>query len=344
MRDFKKALLATLLAAAILALAFGGIFTALYLRMPEPVNEEAVVRGELAGTLDTLVVGASQGQCAVDVPTLDAAMGWRSFNLGRDALRDFEKMSILKTELARNPVKHVLIEVSSDFFLQTEPTAEFTSGVLSTLFRMDSFAERFDYLLRVRNIDNQAIMFSEWVMKQLFPGQDQDAIDRLRQLRGTRALDSADHAIAPGDAARLYKSERYAIPDLEARLSALGDMIGLCREHGAEPMVIVVPVSDHYIWLLGDWSGFEAALRAAQERFGVTCLDFNLLKTRGMLLSDADCYSTDPHHMSDKGAKLFTQVLADCLRALENGEDVSGLFAASYEEIRSESPYMAYLN
>lgn len=69
--------------------------------------------------------------------------------------------------------------------------------------------------------------------------------------------------------------------------------------------------------------------------------DFNLLRERFALLSDEDCYSTDPMHMSEKGARMFTEAFVRIIQAAADGQDVSSSFYQSYSEMQWDSPYMA---
>ena len=67
--------------------------------------------------------------------------------------------------------------------------------------------------------------------------------------------------------------------------------------------------------------------------------DFNLLRDRYTLFSDSDCYSTDPHHMSEKGARIFSEVFSTIIQEAYGGKDVSGYFYSSFEEMIIDSPY-----
>ncbi len=129
---------------------------------------------------------------------------------------------------------------------------------------------------------------------------------------------------------------------LEETASAFDDMIDMCLQRDIRVIIAVVPVSDNYIWEYSDLDVFVDWVRTRFCGKDVEFYDFNLIKNRYEVLSDADCYGSDPHHMSGKGAKAFSAEFSKIVKLAAEGEDVSPLFYGSYADMINDSPYMEY--
>lgn len=342
MRDFKKAVLSTLavfLIAALLSLAL------LIPLSPYTHNYDWLLREELAGSIDLLAVGASQCQCGLDTATLDEVLGCSSYNLSYDALQNYEKQYLLKKELARNPVKTVLLELSYDT-MKSNGITNFTFGNFFSMMRMDSFGDRLRYLNRQVILENKWFVYSNWMSESIDTLKRQTlsapaSVDEAqRSLKGTSFSDSEDHRLSPAQAEEAGNSILYSVSDFNPKtIEGYTELISLCQEQGVEVIVMVVPVSDNYLWTYSNLEEFDRWARAYCERMKVPYFDFNLLRSRYTLFSDEDSFAYDTHHMSETGARVFSRALGDFLRQYENGEDVTGLFYPGYEEALADSPY-----
>lgn len=339
MRDSKRAILsvcAVVLAAILLSLLI------IYPVAPVTKNQDAWLRDSLAGELDYLIAGASQAQCALYTPEIDGVLQCSSYNLSYDALGNYEKKVLLEKEMSRNPVKTVVLELSYDLPFSTRKT-DYTDANIHFINRIDTFSERLAYYASYVNTENKWFVYSDAIwgsLHTLLFGASDKVDDEAAQLKGSRLLPGRDYRLQQDEIAAALDSEPMDTQAFCAEtVDAFAELIALCKAHGAEVVVAVVPVSEQYLWRKANLDAFDDWARAFCEENGVAYYDFNLLIERDTLLSDEDCYSTDTHHMSETGAKRFSKRFAEILQAANQGEDVSPLFYPSFKEAKTHSPY-----
>lgn len=335
MRDFKKAIFSTL---TVVLLA--GLLSVLIVSV-NPKNPDARVRDELAGKIDCVIVGASQAQFAFDTRELDNGLGCSSYNLSYDAYSTREKEYVLQEELGRNHIDTVIVELSYDTMKRGD-VIEFTKANAFTILRMGSLWDRMEYFVKYVNLENKLLVGSQWMyesLKEKFLGTvplDPMTID----LKGTRLMTTVDHSIPDAEVADAYNKDSFSFDEYnQDTINKMADLIAYCKENCANVYVVVVPVSDHFIWSTDDLDLFEDWARTYCDDLGVPFFDFNLLRSRYTLFNDKDCYSTDYHHMSGKGAKIFSQEFARLIKLYRSGSDITDYFYPSYEEAKKDSPY-----
>lgn len=338
MRDFKKALLTTG-AVLLIVVLFSAAF--LWFTAPFTHNYDWSIRETLAGSLDFLIVGASHGQCALCPEVIDEVLGSSSYNLCCNAEVNYEKDWLLRKEFSRNEIKTVVLELSYDE-LAFETNA-FTDANIFSVMRMDSFSDRLPYLLHQVSFENKLFVYAEMMYQggiACLSPQTPYNEEQLRQ-RGCNLLPENDHSLPQEMLAAVHHQNWFTVASFkEPTVNGFSDLIRLCQAQGARVVVAVVPVSDQRLWRAENLDAFTEWATAYCAEHNVEYYDFNLLRERFTLFSDTDCYSTDPEHMSGKGAKIFSRVFAEILRQAAEGQDVSDRFYASYSQMQWDSPYM----
>lgn len=340
MRDSKKALLATGAFVLLFALLSGAF---LMFSTPFTHNYDWHLREQLAGKLDFLIVGASHGQCALNSRELDALTGCNSYNLCYDAEGNYEKQYLLREELTRNQIKTVVLELSYDT-MQAAGTTGFTDSNVFTVMRMNSLADRMAYWLGHVKLDNKLYVYAEMMYLGFFEWRHPQIPFDAEQaaLKGGKMLPGQDQSLPDEALAATHHENWFTLASFrEETVNGFTDLIQLCQAHGARVIVAVVPVSDQCLWRAENLDAFTEWENAYCAEQNVEFYDFNLLRERFALLSDEDCYSTDPMHMSEKGARIFTEAFARIIQAAADGQDVSSSFYQSYSEMQWDSPYMA---
>lgn len=339
MKDSEKAFLTTGIVLLLFVL-ISGIFLAVSTKSAH--NYDWYSREELSGSLDFLIVGASQGQCALYTEEIDQIIGCNSYNLCYDAEKNYEKRYLLNKELSRNEVETVILEVSYDA-LQLPDKTDYTDANIFSIMRMDSFGERMHYLAHNVDFNNKLYVFAE-LMYQGWRGslQAQNTVsDRQTDLKGSRLIPAKDHSLSPEEVVDAYNEESFTISSLnEETVSRFTSLIGLCQEYDVNVIVVVVPVSDNSLWRVDNLDEFSAWASKYCADNNIEYIDFNLLKDRYILFSDVDCYSTDIYHMSGKGAKIFSKIFARIICEKLNNQDISKYFYNSFNEMKQDSPYM----
>ena len=330
MRNFSRAMAATLGFLLCLVL-IAGIIVWPYFHGETFYYEDAWVRDGLAGSLDTLVCGASQGACAFDTHTLDEALGANSYNLSGPLMTMTGRQVLLEKELDRNPVKTVFFELSCNA-LTRKRYAEGPEGDIYALPRMGGFRERTSFFFRAFKEEEYLTVWSDalhrgfeaWgsVLKKAPPSFDPAD-------KGFLPRDSADMTIDTQEFSQLHNSIRIDQEDLWNNKIPLLDMIKLCQSRGIEVVFVTTPLPDR---LLAEFSNLEEPHQwylFYANTYGCPYFDFNLLRDRDALFPD-DTAFFDLYHLSEEGAETFSRKLAELCEKTRAGEDVSDLFYKNY--------------
>ena len=298
-------------------------------------------RDALAGTIDTLYVGASYGVYGIVPSVFDAKTGASSYNICGLSLPVYGIPPLLKKELARNPVKRVYI-VTSFQTLTRNQDEDGTEGDVYLLPRLGTLGERLDYARRHIPFENVLSALSQdiflairYFRYKLFGGMD------MRQVyadRGYSPFLHADMRLSEESAARTRNASRINTARRSDNLAQLREVLRICRDAGVEVAFVSTPLTNREIWQHDGWDDYYADFCTLAKDEGVPFYDFNLLKARYTLFDDALSYG-DQYHLCDVGAHTFSEVFADVMKKADSGENVSDLFYADYMEMKADSPY-----
>ena len=330
MRNFRKAMAATLGFVLCLAL-IAGIIVWPYFHGETFYYEDAGVRDELAGSIDTLVSGASHGACAFHSRVLDEALGVCSYNLSGPLMTMQARKTLLEKELDRNPVKTVFIELSCNALTRSR-AKEGYEGELYALARMGSFRERVGYFFRAFEEEDYLGVWADTLQRGF------DAWKSVLR-KAPPVFDPADKGFLPRDPqdlrmdAQTFSGLHNTVAiDQEAfwdNKIPLMEMVELCQSRGVEVIFVTTPMSDR---LLAQFTNLEEPRQwylFYSQTYGCPYWDFNLYRDRDALFPD-DTAFYDLYHLSEQGAETFTRELAAVYQKYRAGQDVSGLFYENY--------------
>lgn len=338
MRIFKRFLLYVSSVLA-LTLLVSAAFILPWLHTPTDFHDQAL-RASLSGQIDTLVIGQSYTLNGVMPQKLDARLGTRTYNLSGSLMPLYGQHYLLGKELARNPIRHVLLEITPDTFTGDERRT-YGNGDSYIIARLDSLSERVDYLMR-------CVPLSDWpnIYARLLLQSMRSAAYRL--MGRMECIDPDNLGFTP-QASRdvslhvdtVHTSRQnlsiFHAP-LDENFSRFEAIIRLCQDAGCEVTLFYTPISNAKLWTLYDQDVFYDRVRSLAAEYGVALFDFNLLRTRCELFPDASAFS-DQSHLSGEGAAVFSEAMADVLARYRAGEDVSPLFYDNYNEAIHSSVY-----
>ena len=314
-------------------------FIAPWLDTPTDFHDQAL-RGRLAGQIDTLIIGQSYAMDGIVPKKLDEKLGTVTYNLCGSLMPIYGQKYMLEKELARNPVKNVIIEITPDTFTSDE-RMNYGNGDSYIVARLDSFSERLDYLIRCVQPSDWPSIYARMLMLSM-----RSAAYRL--LGRTELIDEANMGFNPMKAEDVSPDLDWARADhrsmsifnnpLEENIREYEELIQLCIQAGCDVTIVYTPVSHVKVWELYDQDVFLGWARGIAEKYGVPLFDFNLLKSRYELFYDETSFS-DENHLSREGAEVFSGVMADVLARYRAGEDVSPLFYSDYQEVIHDSVY-----
>ena len=125
---------------------------------------------------------------------------------------------------------------------------------------------------------------------------------------------------------------------LPENVQKLEQMIQICKDMQVTCSIVVVPLSDAYLYASEGWDDFYEYMKAFSQEHNCELYDFNLLRNRYEIFSDTSSFY-DISHMSNQGATAFSKVYADIMKRVMHGEAIDALFYSSYQEMLLDSPY-----
>lgn len=330
MRNFKRAVIATLAFGLCLALMVE-IVVWPYFNRQNYFYEDAQVRADLAGSIDTLVSGSSQGACAFDTRILDETLGTNSYNLSGPLMTMQARQVLLKKELERNPVKTVFIELSFNALTRNR-RQEGPEGDLYALTRMGSIQDRVGYFFKAFRTEeyfeagnyNLHRGFDAWsALIRHAPGEVDPAA------KGYLARPSVDFSMDSEEFAELHHSYSFTDENRWDNKLAFFDLVESCQARGIEVVFVTTPLADRLLALYDSFERAHQDYLYYADKYHCVYLDFNLYRDRDALFPD-DTAFYDRYHLSESGAEAFTRELAALYEKLRAGEDISDLFYADY--------------
>ena len=339
MQTFKRFILYVLSILLVVILVSAAIIVP-WMHTPTDFHDQAL-REKLAGTIDTLIIGQSYAMDGIVPAVLDETLGTHTYNLSGSLMPLAGQKYMLEKEIARNPVRHVLLEITPDT-LTTDERTTYGNGDSYIVARLDSMAERLDYLTRCVSPEDWMSIYARMLLLGLrstaygLLGRTQ-MIDE--SLLGFNPQKTRDVSLPAEWAREQYQIMSIFGAPLDENIRAYEEIIRLCQSAGCEVTIIYTPVSHAKAWQIYDQETFRRFALELAARHDVPLLDFNLLRNRYTLLSDETSFSDD-NHLSEEGAYIFTEVMADVLARQRAGEDIAPLFYNNYFEVVQNSVYM----
>ena len=307
---------------------------------------DAHLRETLAGTIDFVYIGDSDGMTGFCPELFDNSTGYTSYNLSGTMMTMHSRYYLLEKEIRRNPIGTVVVQLSPEALLRKN--TNYGDGDSATLMRLDSFSERIGFMLRYVAVDDWLNIYSRHLVdsisywKNVLTGSI-DGSQVNYSARGWKKISAVDVSLSPEVASSKYNISSFEADFFEDSVDELKDVIALCKENNVRVILVSQPFSDAWIWETDDWDYYGNWLKNFSEENDCEFLDFNLLKDRYALFSDEKSFK-DTVHMSEDGAKAFTMALAETLNKMSVGEEIDTLFYDSYAEMKLDSPYAASLH
>lgn len=145
------------------------------------------------------------------------------------------------------------------------------------------------------------------------------------------------------DDKKLQKKEKEGFENkecvfLEQKITALKDMISLCKKRGCEVIVLASPIPITSVYSTNYYLSFTHQLKELAEGEGADYYDINFAKPELWKSEIRDFY--DQSHVNENGATKFTEAICELLKRKDAGEDISNLFYQTWEEYLASIDYI----
>lgn len=352
MKSFKKVLISMV---SFLLITF--IFTTI---IYEPfVNSEIYYfcdtkyRKSLSGTLDTLIIGASNSIRAYNPNIIDEITNTNTYNLSGSLINWPGRLALLEEEIDRNDLETVFIDVTLDS-LQRDPDTLYSSeGNIYVLPRLDSLYKRTKFFFENVNLDT----FEKFYSTMLYDGFRYYVHLAKKILLGTQIPSSVDYNkkgyITYGDdqyknltldkkqAVELHNTEEIDLNFNKTNCDILSKMIELCQKKNISVVIITTPYSNSSLWKYSNYNDFHDQIEKIAEDNDCEYWDFNLSKN--LNISDENGWH-DWQHITNKTIPEVSKEFANVYYSYLQGKDTNGFFFDKLEEKEKTLVYYQYIS
>lgn len=331
MHNFKSALRDTILVLLFVVIIVLVIFEG-YFRTSQFDYQDAAVRQDLAGSIDTVVCGASQGMDSFIPPIYNETFNANCYNLSCAMMTMKGRYVLLKKEIDRNPIRTVFLELSSDSLTRNRDE-EFPEGDIYELGRWDTLGERIRFFINNIRFSEYSMIFHDTFHRSITSWQSiikqARSAPAYEDTLGYKPLDSTDISLTLAEAEALYHSDHLTTDLNEENILYFRKIYDLCKQKDIRLILITVPISEPLLFTFDNYDDAYKQIADIAEEYQLEFYDFNLYKN--YRYSPIDCFANE-NHMSRIGATLFTEDLIYVLEASSHDEDINDLFYDTYVE------------
>lgn len=310
-----------------------------------------------ATDIDTILVGSSVTAYGLSPMVLDAKLGSRSFNMGTPGQSAHDALASVKCAREEHDIQRAIICVGYETILEYpfinssvvytqakclgESPVQIASDISNLLF--------YDYYFK--HMYSLSCLFP-WTYDHVEPSLDA-ALANIRRRMSLDTLDAAvDYAQDSGDAGWHYYGQGYGGYEIEysptrehsvpfashpggpvigETMDALRELFAYCSAEGIKLYVIGAPYLPSVVLEYGDayWQGMAEVQQMAQDANAVF---FDLNMAHRSLYDPNLSHFFNQVHLNHHGAEVATSCVADLIKSIERGENVSELFYPYTEE------------
>lgn len=304
-------------------------------------------RNKLSGTVELLICGASQGMNHYSTYVIDENL-CTCYNLSGPAMTWDARTYLLEEELMRNNVKYVIIDISHNSLMQ-EPTVSGEYYALPRLAKNDrlkyfftnvDYANQYELYGKLMN-EGTRYLISKILGEISFLGTS--SVDNCYYPdKGFRYNENPnDITLSDDEIVSNYGIKTVGLDFSTENIENLQKMVDLCKQYGAQPIIIQSLESDRLNWEYTGMENLHNYLANFCQENDCIFIDGNLLVDRYTVFSDSESYADD-QHLSGEGAVEFSMIICNIIKLIEADKDHSSMFYNSYDEMISDSPYMKY--
>lgn len=339
MHNFRK-VLRTVLLFLLVVLLISVAFMEVYFRTERGSFQDGSDRDAVAGTLDTLVCGASHAYRDFNPAVMDARLGTRTYNISGSLMTMQGRWELLREEIDRNPVKTVVLELSYNTMTRNRER-EGTEGDLYVMARLSSFFHRVRFFFTGFRLNELPSVYYKFLTEgidttiELAEGKPGHPNKRIQGYLPTGPRTSKLNT--------KYESLFHQAKAIKTAIDPynetyLNKILKLCEEKGVRVILVTTPITKSFLCRYNNFDVSLSYYRKLAEEHGYDFFDFNLYREKEELFPDKTMFY-DITHLNPDGADRFSELYAEILQAKDRGEDVSDRFYESYAEMQAAWGY-----
>ena len=228
--------------------------------------------------------------------------------------------------------------------LSKEPFEETMEGDLYVIPRLQHRSERLQYAFSSFSLPHYGWLYRQLLIrsmddvKSLCMGE-YTTVNKY-QMRGYVPFEAdEEYKEIKKTPQEVYHKSKISTVRYDRNIEYLEKAIELCREHGAEVILVGMPMSEYSISKYRNLQKIHDYYQLIADRYGISYLDFNLWKYKTDYLSD-DKYQ-NPTHMGNELAPVFSEQFARIMKDYFAEDDISGYFYPDFKTLCRERGYAA---
>lgn len=342
MRDSKKAILAIVIFLLCVALC-SSPFVSVSGHSDRLLNYTTLNGMEslvLPPDTDYLFCGSSQCAMSFIPDVIDPLLQVHSYNLSVQAMKWRGRYELLKHILPSYKIKTVILEISYDSLTLADNlrlggdllTYQYFKHYLGIPYQIrNSIISQ--YFNRIQDEYNLAMnigfenLFAD--LRHQKRADNAIVLDGKKANRGYERYPSRSVCLFSAEADSMYETDAVETAILPENEELLVDCIQLCQEYGAKVSLVVVPVSEAFIWSHSGLDEYFSEIKRIAAENNVPYCDYNLLRNRTSVFSDIESFYNTTHLCQD-GADTFSRLFANCLPQ----DHEAALFFDSYASLK----------
>lgn len=289
------------------------------------------VRTSLSGKLDTLVIGSSHALRSIKPTVLNEKLNTKAYNLSSPLMSMYGRYVMLEKEINRNPIKTVYLEISYNALTLDRKTLGL-EGDLYVLGRFDNVFERINFFTNAFPPDEYRKVLSDIIVRSKNSFSIHNTIEQYKTF-GYLSMPSNNQLLSDEVKEKVKNTKVLDTKIKEESLYYFDKIIKLCKKNNIRVIFVVTPVTERMILEYSNLDDIFSQYIDLAKKYNCEYYDFNLDKHRKKLYSEETSFY-DITHMSDSGAEIFSNRLAEIIKCVDQGNNVSNYFLNSYAELK----------
>lgn len=264
--------------------------------------------------IDVLLLGSSHTDVSFDEKVLSGMFNKNVFNAGTPVQKPDVSYYILKEALKNNQIEKVYLDMY--YYMYRENAKDRKNAQLEFVYivsdEMKWSLDKVKFLLDAcptESLINGFVKGSRYATN-IMDLKKFESIIKSADHQNIQEEDGTSDTLSKNEySICVSTAEDYQLKEdniSEYSYKYLEKMVELCKEENIELVLVVTPMTDYQLSIIGDYDDYISNVREFADKMGVSYRDYNLCKPE-ILNIDEQSFS-DIHHLNSSGARIFTEI------------------------------------